>query len=145
MEELARALTGWRNDPEPNTRPARNGANWGKPMVPSTWQPERDSGAKTVMGRSLAAGRSATQDLDDIVAMLMDHPNIAKVLDAGTIEKDEGGRMKDEKETPNQSDSSFIPHPSSFRTGRPFFVMELVRGLPITEFCDQNQLTTHER
>jgi len=47
---------------------------------------------------------------------MMDHPNIATVLDAGTTE-----------------------------TGRPYFVMELVRGLPINEFCDKNNLTTHER
>jgi len=47
---------------------------------------------------------------------LMDHPNIAKVLDAGATE-----------------------------TGRPYFVMELVRGVKITEFCDQNQLPTQER
>jgi serine/threonine protein kinase/tetratricopeptide (TPR) repeat protein len=47
---------------------------------------------------------------------LMDHPNIAKVLDAG------------------QTDS-----------GRPYFVMDLVKGLPITDFCDQNQLTPRER
>src|SRR5215470_16133131 len=47
---------------------------------------------------------------------LMDHPNIAKVLDAGSTE-----------------------------TGRPFFVMELVQGIPITEYCDQNQLPTCER
>lgn len=47
---------------------------------------------------------------------LMDHPNIAKVLDAGATE-----------------------------TGRPFFVMELVRGIRITEFCDQNNLPTEER
>jgi WD40 repeat protein len=46
----------------------------------------------------------------------MDHPNIAKVHDAGTTE-----------------------------TGRPYFVMELVRGVPITEFCDQNHLPTRER
>src|SRR5262249_13817002 len=44
---------------------------------------------------------------------LMDHPNIAKVLDAGATE-----------------------------TGRPYFVMELVRGVRITDFCDQNHLTT---
>jgi serine/threonine protein kinase len=42
---------------------------------------------------------------------LMDHPNIARVLDAGTTE-----------------------------TGRPYFVMELVKGVPITEFCDRNHL-----
>jgi eukaryotic-like serine/threonine-protein kinase len=47
---------------------------------------------------------------------LMDHPNIAKVLDAGATE-----------------------------TGRPFFVMELVRGIKITDYCDQNNLTTHHR
>jgi eukaryotic-like serine/threonine-protein kinase len=47
---------------------------------------------------------------------LMDHPNIARVLDAGATE-----------------------------SGRPYFVMELVRGIPITEYCDQNQLTPNER
>src|SRR5271166_4202802 len=47
---------------------------------------------------------------------LMDHPNIARVLDAG-----ETG------------------------SGRPHFVMELVKGVPITDYCDQNRLTTRER
>jgi serine/threonine protein kinase/tetratricopeptide (TPR) repeat protein len=47
---------------------------------------------------------------------LMDHPSIAKVLDAGTTD-----------------------------SGRPFFVMELVRGVPITEYCDQHQLTPRQR
>ena len=47
---------------------------------------------------------------------MMDHPNIAKVLDAGATE-----------------------------TGRSYFVMELVRGVPITQFCDENQLATEER
>jgi serine/threonine protein kinase/WD40 repeat protein len=47
---------------------------------------------------------------------LMDHPNIAKVLDAGATEG-----------------------------GRPYFVMELVKGQPVTEFCDKNRLTTQER
>ena len=47
---------------------------------------------------------------------MMDHPNIAKVLDAGTTE-----------------------------TGRPYFVMELVRGVPITDFCDRNHLDPRER
>jgi WD40 repeat protein/tRNA A-37 threonylcarbamoyl transferase component Bud32 len=50
------------------------------------------------------------------VLAMMDHPNIAKVLDAGTTE-----------------------------TGRLFFVMELVRGIRITDYCDQNQLSTKER
>ena len=47
---------------------------------------------------------------------MMDHPNIAKVLDAGSTE-----------------------------TGRPYFVMELVRGIRITEYCDENKLPTQER
>jgi serine/threonine protein kinase len=47
---------------------------------------------------------------------MMDHPNIAKVLDAGATE-----------------------------TGRPYFVMELVRGIKITDYCDQHQLPTKER
>ena len=47
---------------------------------------------------------------------LMDHPNIARVLDAGSTE-----------------------------AGRPFFVMELVKGIPITEYCDRHRLGLPER
>ena len=47
---------------------------------------------------------------------MMDHPNIAKVLDAGTT-----------------------------ATGRPYFVMELVQGVPITEYCDAKRLGPRER
>ncbi|HZL87205.1 MAG TPA: tetratricopeptide repeat protein [Pirellulaceae bacterium] len=47
---------------------------------------------------------------------LMDHVNIARVLDAGTTEQ-----------------------------GRPYFVMELVHGVPITKYCDDNRLTPRER
>jgi WD40 repeat protein/serine/threonine protein kinase len=47
---------------------------------------------------------------------LMDHPNIAHVLDAGATD-----------------------------SGRPYFVMELIPGIPITAFCDDNRLTPRER
>ena len=47
---------------------------------------------------------------------MMDHPNIAKVFDAGATD-----------------------------AGRPYFVMELVKGTPITEYCDREQLSTRER
>jgi serine/threonine protein kinase len=47
---------------------------------------------------------------------MMDHPNIAKVFDAGATE-----------------------------TGRPYFVMELVRGVKITDYCDEQKLSTRER
>lgn len=77
VEELARALTGWRWDPDPPHRPNRNFANWARPMVPTVWPPERDSGAKTVLKTDFAAGQSQEKDLRDVVAMLMNHPNIA--------------------------------------------------------------------
>ncbi len=47
---------------------------------------------------------------------MMDHPNIAKVLDAGATVR-----------------------------GEPYFVMELVKGLPVTEYCDTNRLSTEQR
>ena len=47
---------------------------------------------------------------------MMDHPNIAKVLDAGATD-----------------------------AGRPYFVMELVKGIPITNYCDQHKLSTEDR
>jgi serine/threonine protein kinase len=47
---------------------------------------------------------------------IMDHPNIARVFDGGAT-----------------------------ASGRPFFVMELVKGVPITDYCDQNHLTPRER
>ena len=47
---------------------------------------------------------------------LMDHPNIGQILDAGATE-----------------------------SGRPYFVMELVRGIPITDYCQQRRLSTRER
>src|SRR5205807_9326479 len=47
---------------------------------------------------------------------LMDHPNIARVLDAGAT-----------------------------AAGRPFFVMDLVKGVPITRYCDEHHLTPRQR
>jgi WD40 repeat protein/serine/threonine protein kinase len=67
---------------------------------------------------------------------LMDHPNIAKVLDAGTIPLS-GGRQSPE---PVQAQGTYIP-----RSGKPYFVMELVKGIPITQYCDDHQLIPRER
>src|ERR1043165_904468 len=61
---------------------------------------------------------------------MMDHPNIAKILDAGAT-----GSPQSEISNPQ----SEIP------VGRPYFVMELVRGIRITEYCDKNSLPTPER
>ena len=88
---------------------------------------------------------------------IMDHPHIAKVLDAGTIEGDrENGRQGDnetgrqrEPAAPNDSRrpvslSPRLPVPLS-SSGRPYFVMELVDGVPITKYCDEHRLTPQER
>ena len=86
VEELARVLTGWTTDPVPPDRPQRNWANWARPMVPSTWPPERDAGAKTVLGRNFPAGQTHAKDLRDAIDMLMAHPNIAPFVAARLIQ-----------------------------------------------------------
>ncbi len=72
---------------------------------------------------------------------LMDHPNIAKVLDAGTIHTQEPDDSLPAGESPSTRRAEW----KAGVTGRPYFVMELVRGVRITEYCDQNHLSTRER
>jgi serine/threonine protein kinase/cbb3-type cytochrome oxidase subunit 3 len=72
---------------------------------------------------------------------LMDHPNIAKVLDAGTIQTQSVERRMQN----SSADSPLAARHSSLSPGRPYFVMELVRGIRITDYCDQNNLTTQDR
>jgi WD40 repeat protein/serine/threonine protein kinase len=67
---------------------------------------------------------------------LMDHPNIAKVFDAGTTD----GSSRHTPCAVADDGTRSVP-----ATGRPFFVMELVKGVPITQFCDDHQLTPRER
>jgi serine/threonine protein kinase len=69
---------------------------------------------------------------------MMDHPNIAKVLDAGIV------GQAFQPDTNDRSDTSQAGKPD-LPSGRPYFVMELVQGVPITEYCDQCNLTTRER
>jgi eukaryotic-like serine/threonine-protein kinase len=76
---------------------------------------------RTVALKLIKAGMDSRQVLARFGAerqalALMDHPNIAKVFDAGTTD-----------------------------AGRPYFVMELVKGIPITKFCDERRLTLRER
>ncbi len=54
---------------------------------------------------------------------MMDHSSIARVYDAGTTASEPGG----------------------VSPGRPYFVMELVKGVPLTRFCDENKLTLRDR
>src|SRR5437764_5456111 len=72
-------------------------------------------GSRTVLAR-FEAERQAIA--------LMDHPHIARLLDAGTT---------------GAADAPEIG------AGQPYFVMELIKGIPLTEFCDQNKLSIADR
>jgi serine/threonine protein kinase/Flp pilus assembly protein TadD len=71
---------------------------------------------------------------------LMDHPNIARVLDAGTT-----GVGVPALAGPAPDDAQDALKPGRQPAGRPYFVMELVKGIPITDYCDQNRLAPRER
>jgi non-specific serine/threonine protein kinase/serine/threonine-protein kinase len=75
---------------------------------------------------------------------MMDHPNIAKVLDAGTTE---GAGRQGPGASKKNALSSLAPDPCPLATssGRPYFVMDLVKGVPITTYCDQQHLSVRER
>src|SRR5262249_29384361 len=70
---------------------------------------------------------------------LMDHPNIAKVFDAGTVGAGSGA----EPDALARAGTS-LAHASG-SAGRPYFVMELVKGVPITKYCDEHRLTPRQR
>ncbi len=77
---------------------------------------------------------------------LMDHPNIARVYDGGTTStspKSEARNSKDQGATPVASVFGFGA--SDFCSGQPFFVMELVQGVPITGYCDAKRLSLAAR
>ncbi|MCW5554810.1 MAG: protein kinase [Verrucomicrobiae bacterium] len=77
---------------------------------------------------------------------MMDHPNIAKIFDAGTTEPSlSGSSGRESAQTSTDEDQSRLTSAATIGVGRPYFVMELVRGIKITDYCDQNQLPTHER
>lgn len=86
VEELARALTGWRFANVGVTLAMDDQLNSSVPMVPETWDGAHDTGAKTVMGVSFPAHQTIQQDLDSAIAMLMDHPNIAPFVSLRLIQ-----------------------------------------------------------
>jgi serine/threonine protein kinase len=87
----------------------------------SVWRARQTEPVKRYVAvKLIKAGMDSKQvltrfDTERQALALMDHPNIAKVLDGG------------------------------LHDGRPFFVMELVKGVPITQYCDQRKLTPKER
>jgi serine/threonine protein kinase len=82
---------------------------------------------------------------------MMDHPNIAKLFDAGMT--GDVSAQPGRSAVPRRPDLSGASAgevggaaaPPYHTTGRPYFVMELVRGIRITEYCDQNNLPTRDR
>jgi eukaryotic-like serine/threonine-protein kinase len=87
----------------------------------SVWMAEQQQPYRRVALKLVKLGMDTKQVLarfraEQQALALMDHPNIAKVLEAGATEN-----------------------------GRPYFVMELVRGISITEYCDKEKLSTKER
>lgn len=90
---------------------------WGTVYVAEQTEPVRRRVALKVIKPGMdSKAVIARFEAERQVLALMDHPNIAKVLDAGTTDN-----------------------------GRPYFVMELVRGVRITDYCDQNRLSTRHR
>lgn len=88
----------------------------------SVWMAEQDKPVRRMVAlKIIKAGMDSKQVIARFEAerqalALMSHPNIANVLDAGTT-----------------------------KSGRPFFVMELVKGVPITQFCDKYKYTSQQR
>lgn len=86
------------------------------------WLAEQDHPVKRKVALKLIRAELTSNDVllrfnaEKQALAMMDHPNIARVLDAGTTDND-----------------------------RPYFVMELVDGVPITQYCDDNKLSVDER
>ncbi|MEZ6121781.1 MAG: protein kinase [Planctomycetaceae bacterium] len=86
------------------------------------WLAEQDEPVKRRVALKLIRSELPANDVlarfeaEKQALAMMDHPNIARVLDAGTTDD-----------------------------GRPYFVMELVDGVPITQYCDENKLSVDER
>src|SRR5262245_27691660 len=92
-------------------------------FVAEQQQPVRRKVALKVVKRAMDAREGVARfEAERQALALMDHPNIARVLDAGTTPGPDGTGL----------------------TGRPYFVMELVKGVPITQFGDENRLTPRQ-
>ena len=86
MEELARALTGWRYNNVGITLPNSNWLNVTSPMV-SEFNPNlHDSGSKTIMGVTIKAGLNASKILMPSLDLLMKHPNTAPFVSLRLIQ-----------------------------------------------------------
>jgi WD40 repeat protein/serine/threonine protein kinase len=73
---------------------------------------------------------------------LMDHPNIAKIFDAGVTSSPSTPSLSS---TAEEGASKAGEGASTIPAGRPYFVMELVKGIPLLKFCDEQRLSIRER
>jgi tetratricopeptide (TPR) repeat protein/serine/threonine protein kinase len=95
----------------------------------SVWMAQQTQPVKRLVAvKLIKAGMDSKQVIARFEAerqalALMDHPNIARVLDGGTTRGEPGG----------------------VSPGRPYFVMDLVKGVPITRYCDEHHLTPRQR
>jgi eukaryotic-like serine/threonine-protein kinase len=80
-------------------------------------------------------------DAERQAVAMMDHPNIARVLDAGTTDSPPLPPGEGRGEGALTSDLRSL----TSAAGRPYFVMDLVKGVPITEYCDQQHLAVRQR
>jgi WD40 repeat protein/serine/threonine protein kinase len=128
MERPATALIGRVDEPSVSEQPGRaigpyklleqiGEGGFGVVFMAEQERPVRRKVALKVIKPGMDTKQVVTRfEAERQALALMDHPHLAKVLDAGTTDR-----------------------------GRPYFVMELIRGVPITQFCDENQLTARER
>jgi uncharacterized protein (DUF1800 family) len=83
---LGRSLTGWTYPTQPGQALVKhNPEYYGGPMVP--FESNHDGGAKTFLGQSVAAGQSAEQELDSVLTIIFNHPNLPPFVCKQLIEK----------------------------------------------------------
>ncbi|MCI0357904.1 MAG: protein kinase, partial [Planctomycetaceae bacterium] len=106
----------------------------------TVWMAQQTEPVKRVVALKLIkAGMDSKQVIARFEAerqalALMEHPNIAKVLDGGTV----GQTFWSADRAAGRQEC--LPH-----VGRPYFVMDLVKGVPITKYCDEHHLTLRLR
>ncbi len=83
VQELARALTGWNYSVEGY---GTSQARYEGKLVPDSWEPTHDRGAKLLLGSTIASGGDASRDLEAAVAILMAHPNVAPFVSLRLIQ-----------------------------------------------------------
>jgi uncharacterized protein (DUF1800 family) len=83
---LGRSYTGWTYPVEPGQSMQKHNPDYyGGPMV--AYESNHDSGAKTFLGSSVPAGQSAEQELDTVLTIIFNHPNLAPFVSRQLIEK----------------------------------------------------------